>query len=500
MNRLGIYTRSFTAIQKIKKATLFLLAFVIATSSFLYFTKPSISFAADTVQSSNLPFMPSAIAASQDGTHIVLAQNNTMTQFYVSDNSGVDWTPVSVPASTSAGPQQMVSTPDGQNLFGVYGSRYYSSSDGGLNWTTSTGHNDHAFYNSMAYASGTGVIYAVDWKNGPHQIVSSNDFGQTWSVIYTATNDVDSVSSNSDGTKLYDTENNETDGSNTANVSTDGGVTWSVIHQGDATTADDSIYSNSDSSVLVLSQYSFTDNAEAAPLISIDGGTTWRSSAGPPNGQYLYFTGSSAYSYNDADTGTTLYHVTVDTGGTSPVQPTVGTNGQSLENNPTISSQPTFSGVAKPFAQVTVTVHSDPITCTTTADSSGAWSCQLPQALPAGSHTVLIDFVNQDASTDQLGPYTVTVPSATTTNTTSNNALTSKKTTPSMAIAADPTIAVANTDQSPTVTDTIPTSTTNNTTDTQTSETNSFNWWWVLVPAIFVAVIVTLVMIARRKR
>lgn len=97
------------------------------------------------------------------------------------------------------------------------------------------------------------------------------------------------------------------------------------------------------------------------------------------------------------------------TPGNEVADPTVIVGSKSLETKPTISKRPTFSGTAEPGATVTVTVRSDPITCTTTADSNGNWSCTLPSDLPPGDHTVTVRVVNPDNSIDELGPYAVVV-------------------------------------------------------------------------------------------
>ncbi|HEY0965500.1 MAG TPA: leucine-rich repeat protein [Candidatus Saccharimonadales bacterium] len=90
--------------------------------------------------------------------------------------------------------------------------------------------------------------------------------------------------------------------------------------------------------------------------------------------------------------------------------PTISVNGdKAIAKTPTIPSRPTFSGVATPGATIVVTVHSDPITCTTTADSNGKWSCTLPESLPAGTHTVYVKVTNPDNSVQNLGPYSVVV-------------------------------------------------------------------------------------------
>lgn len=69
---------------------------------------------------------------------------------------------------------------------------------------------------------------------------------------------------------------------------------------------------------------------------------------------------------------------------------------QSVEKNefipsgttPHASASPTLSGFAPPFSTVTITYHSDPVTCNTKADGSGWWSCTLSEALPSGTHHV----------------------------------------------------------------------------------------------------------------
>ncbi len=57
-----------------------------------------------------------------------------------------------------------------------------------------------------------------------------------------------------------------------------------------------------------------------------------------------------------------------------------------------------------------MTVHSDPITCTTTANASGNWSCTLPSDLPNGSHSVIVEVTPAGGgATITYGPYNVTV-------------------------------------------------------------------------------------------
>lgn len=79
------------------------------------------------------------------------------------------------------------------------------------------------------------------------------------------------------------------------------------------------------------------------------------------------------------------------------------------DNNVVLASKPTFSGYATPLSSVTVTVHSDPITCTTTADATGYWSCTLSSSVPEGQHQVFVKIVGTDKQVTNFGPYDVTV-------------------------------------------------------------------------------------------
>jgi hypothetical protein len=98
------------------------------------------------------------------------------------------------------------------------------------------------------------------------------------------------------------------------------------------------------------------------------------------------------------------------TGTTTSVTPTAESNFTQLTGGATLDTQPTFSGKANPGASVTVTVHSDPVSCTTTADADGNWSCTLPSSLPAGTHTVVVSVTpNGGGAATDFGPYTVTV-------------------------------------------------------------------------------------------
>ena len=93
----------------------------------------------------------------------------------------------------------------------------------------------------------------------------------------------------------------------------------------------------------------------------------------------------------------------------TPVVLGVTVDGLASSDTPSIAKRPRFSGTAPAGAVVTVTVHSDPVSCSATAGSDGAWSCALSQDIPAGSHTVQVSAVTTDGTTLSLASFPVTV-------------------------------------------------------------------------------------------
>lgn len=60
---------------------------------------------------------------------------------------------------------------------------------------------------------------------------------------------------------------------------------------------------------------------------------------------------------------------------------------------PLTSQLPVFSGIATPFAKITLVIHSNPVTCRTTANANGYWRCAITELLPIGLHTVNVTAV-----------------------------------------------------------------------------------------------------------
>jgi hypothetical protein len=75
----------------------------------------------------------------------------------------------------------------------------------------------------------------------------------------------------------------------------------------------------------------------------------------------------------------------------------------------TSDTTPTFSGIADSGTKVTVTVTSDPVTCTDTSDTNSHWECTLPTPLTLGTHTVSIKAEDKAGNTTTIPSFTLYV-------------------------------------------------------------------------------------------
>ena len=106
--------------------------------------------------------------------------------------------------------------------------------------------------------------------------------------------------------------------------------------------------------------------------------------------------GSNTYTFNAASPGT--------------ITPTAMVNGDKpLNQTPSVSRRPVFSGVANPGATVLVSIDNGAVTCNAVADQSGNWSCTSPSTLALGAHTVSITVTEPGGAVTVLGPYNFVV-------------------------------------------------------------------------------------------
>lgn len=96
---------------------------------------------------------------------------------------------------------------------------------------------------------------------------------------------------------------------------------------------------------------------------------------------------------------------------TTPTISVDTTTGQTpLAEISTIPARPTFSGTAEPGSVVAITLShqsqtTDSITCTTTANEDGDWSCTLEENLSEGSYTIATTITSTDGSVVELDTY-----------------------------------------------------------------------------------------------
>lgn len=105
-------------------------------------------------------------------------------------------------------------------------------------------------------------------------------------------------------------------------------------------------------------------------------------------------------------------------------QPLAATlNGGAITQGMTIDAKPTFTGTAPAGSTVTVTVNSDPVTCTAVADTSGNWTCTFSTAVPAGAHSLAISANTVYGTSLQLASVGVNVLNSTFTATSTDDNL-----------------------------------------------------------------------------
>ncbi len=156
-----------------------------------------------------------------------------------------------------------------------------------------------------------------------------------------------------------------------------------------------------------------------------------------------------------------------------------------------------------------MTIHSDPVTCSTVADNDGNWSCTFNTLIPEGLHTVFVQLTNTDSTVVELGPYPIVVDAQTTSEAPSQPADSSDKN-PSkprnnnrVAIITDDDLVVvedtvtpqadqegdtAQTTQQP-ASDEVATS-------NEQSSSSSTNYWWIWVIGGVLAMIAVIVVTA----
>lgn len=341
--------------------------------------------------------------AVADGSKLfVYGYNGTenMPQLLESSDIGSTWAAVTLPSGISMNLDFSIDTSGTRlALLDQSSGRVYTSQDSGMQWTD-TGYSAGTSLNIFASSDGSAI--AVDKQAGGQSFALSTDGGSSWTnPTIPIIGSVNSVAISKDGARMavlaYSVADNKT---NKIVTSTDGGVTWTTVTMPDVVGVSNLTISDDGTRLAFVA---YDSNYAYAVYTSANFGASWVKASMPDGVSIDSMTVSGDFSTLLVPNSAGVYIGRME-------QPTTTVNGSNVGDNLSLPARPTFSGTTYPNATVTVTVHSDPITCTATADAAGNWSCTLPADLPAGQHTVLVVMTNPSTNaTTTYGPYTVYV-------------------------------------------------------------------------------------------
>lgn len=343
----------------------------------------------------------STVEVSPDGSRMYAASTSNI---YVSNNYGSDWSVLGYDIPGSA--QSIAFGDNWQNVYIVStsGVMYWSSNGGTSFVQIDDPENSQYMWSSVGYHRSQDILYAIKTDGGTFDtaLVKSNDNGQNWQDVRSASQPelILKINVNQSSGELVTGDldfGNFTYGNSR---SFDAGASWVKF-----TPLILAVGINPDG-------YYYLVDGDYTHLVNIKG----RLSATP----------TSEGSEPEPEPGPGTKPPKPSTGGPSASRPNGGSTSNSgddssktivikvddidIDGDPVISSLPVFSGYAYPYAQITVTVHSDPVSCSTVADDTGFWSCQLSVELPAGSHSVYVYATNPETNEkEEYGPYPVVV-------------------------------------------------------------------------------------------
>ncbi|MES2631230.1 MAG: Ig-like domain-containing protein [Patescibacteria group bacterium] len=370
-----------------------------------------------------------SVASSADGVKLLAADYDGY--IYTSSDSGITWT-----ERTSSGIKHWsmaVSNTDGAKLVALDFNGYiYTSTNAGITWTEQTSSGIKQWASAAISADGS-VIIASSYTDG---LWHSTNSGSTWTKINigAAESTWYDVAISSDAKTLVAVDADEgpdVDGGYVY-VSHDAGQTWTAAsglgrQEWKDFGGNGATVSADGKRIAIVDADGVTSNNWNGGFIytSLDGGITWVENRAPQGGEWTsiamsadgaQITATSDW-YNAGIHTAVLTQPTLEfTPSENPADdPIVPTSTNPAAPQTITQTQPTFTGVTYPNSPVTVTVHSDPITCSTVSDAQGNWSCTLPASIPPGNHTVIIELTNSaNNQTELIGPFYVQVLGATT--------------------------------------------------------------------------------------
>lgn len=351
---------------------------------------------------------------------------------FISTDSGETWQQQQVDGTDTAirWGEALSMSQDGLTIITASQNQFYGTQDGGTTWEEfilpatrnpigGAAVSDNGTYIAVvAYTTNT-----EDWSTS-YYLEISDDNGASWSEspIANISEPTDIFISNDGNTVVISAT---TDSQKSILRSTNSGATWEYVSlPGSTHEWGSDLISIANGTLFGINAALYDaelDSYVRSFYVSNDYGQTWT----PQFSNLPYELSHLAF----ANEGTVVYIVATDgyiykssSSDETPLSPSIGFNPEvsnspstptSTDSNapqPITNTQPTFSGVAAPFATITVTVHSDPIVCSTTADADGNWSCTLPSTIPPGVHTILVEVTDPDTEeVTTIGPYYIQV-------------------------------------------------------------------------------------------
>lgn len=392
---------------------------------------------------------------SNDGQSIIVSMADGY--LYVSNDGGDTWSSKDALGSdlryyvsvSGNGQKYVIASVDNDGGIGSI----QTSDDGGETWVVRTAAGENIWTGIAQSFDGSTIYISGASESFDFLLKKSTDGGATWTDIVPHPTLLPFALDYDQSTgKLYAAAVNLFGGGSDLMVTSNDGNAWNVLNHSDSDTFT-GISVLEGGKEIVSSTYESSGNGRMHILTSNDYGATWQSGEAIARanfrqlsgGYYAYITDTSFVKFNPSalvatPTGEIDATPPPSENGTpnpipnTPTQPktenqtssegaespnssqttSLSVDGVTIKDGQVVNESPTFSGYANPFDEIEITIHSDPIVCSTTADATGYWECTLSAELPAGEHTVLVKVTSHaDGSVKEYGPYAVNVADST---------------------------------------------------------------------------------------
>jgi photosystem II stability/assembly factor-like uncharacterized protein len=224
-----------------------------------------------------------ALACSADGTKLVAVTGygNASDGIYISSDSGTNWTKANAPEVMWL---DVASSADGTNLVALaWGDGIYTSSDAGASWTLTSAPDPNEWIAIVCSADGSKLVAVTGNElyfpgTSVFGILTSSDFGATWTQTSAPGAFWIDVAASADGTKLVATAQGG------VYTSTDSGADWTQSTGAPYFGDPSAVASSADGNRLVMSlqEYGSSGLSDVQGIYtSSDAGTNWTQAGAP---------------------------------------------------------------------------------------------------------------------------------------------------------------------------------------------------------------------------